>query len=615
MTRTCAVLLMALAAAPGGAARASSDWPSPRFADPDRARTLATAYPEIERLFADRAARAHIPGAAFGIVVDGELVFAKGIGLRDVATQAPADPDTVFRIASMTKSFTALSILRLRDDGKLSLDDPAAKYVPELAALRYPTSDSPPITIRHLLTHSEGFPEDNPWGDRQLAASDEQFSRGLAAGIPFSNPPGLAFEYSNTGFAILGRIVARVSGMRYRDYVDRHVLGPLGMTATIWDVASAPPGRIAKGYRRDGETWVEEALLPDGAFGAMGGLSSTVRDLARYTAFFLSAWPPRDDPETGPIRRSSAREMQQEWRTTPAFGSRETVESPLRLGAGAYGYGLGVSQSCRFRHVVAHSGGLPGFGSQMRWLPDYGVAIVALGNLTYASWGGVVGEAFEALHRTGALKPRVTQPSPALLTAQESVDRLLARWDDRVADGLAADNLDLDVPRERRRRSFEELRSVHGACRPGGPIEAENALRGQWTLACSRGAIRVAITLAPTVPPRVQALETTSIPALGERMQHVVKRLAGLTSRFEAAALAEIAAPGAERSLRTTLTAAAPWGSCRPGEARSGDGDAQAVIGLECERGRLHADVALDKGSGRLRTLRLAPPSDETCVP
>ena len=598
-----------------GRVRAASDWPPPRFADPDRARTLATAFPEIERLFADRLAQAKVPGAAFGIVVDGELVFAKGIGLRDVATRSPADPDTVFRIASMTKSFTAMAILSLRDEGKLSLDDPAAKYVPELAGLRYPTSDAPVITIRHLLTHSEGFPEDNPWGDRQLAASDEQFSHELAAGIPFSNPPGLAFEYSNTGFAILGRIVGRVSGMRYREYVDARVLRPLGMTATTWDVASAPPGRVAKGYRREGETWVEERLLPDGAFGAMGGLSSSVHDLARYTAFFLSAWPPRDDPETGPIRRSSAREMQQAWRPTPAFASRDTVEGPLRMGAGGYGYGLGVSQSCRFRHVVAHSGGLPGFGSQMRWLPEYGVAIVVLGNLTYANWAGAVGEAFETLHRTGSLKPRVPQPAPALLAARESVDRLLAHWDDRVADSLSADNLDLDVPRERRRRLFEKLQRAHGACRPEGPIEAENALRGQWTLACEHGRLRVAVTLAPTAPPRVQALDTTSIPALGETMRRVVDRLAGLTSRFEEATLAEIAARGAEGPLRATLTAAAPWGSCRPGEARSGDGDAQAVIRFECERGRLDADVALDRESGRLKSLRLASPSDETCVP
>ena len=83
----------------------------------------------------------------------------------------------MFRIASMTKSFTAMAILKLRDEGKLSLDDPAERYVPELKALKYPTTDSPRITIRHLLSHAEGFPEDNPWGDQQLAATEDDSRR------------------------------------------------------------------------------------------------------------------------------------------------------------------------------------------------------------------------------------------------------------------------------------------------------------------------------------------------------------------------------------------------------------------------------------------------------
>ena len=121
----------------------------------------------------------------------------------------------------MTKSFTTISILKLRDEGKLSLDDPAERYVPEMAGLKYPSSDAPKITIRHLLSHAEGFPEDNPWGDRQLADTDEQLSRMLRGGIPFSNAPGLVYEYSNLGFAILGRIVTNVSKVPYTDVRER----------------------------------------------------------------------------------------------------------------------------------------------------------------------------------------------------------------------------------------------------------------------------------------------------------------------------------------------------------------------------------------------------------
>ena len=166
--------------------------PPARFTDPDRVSKLRGAFPEIDRLFQEFAKRIHVPGAAWGIIVDGQLLHSGGTGVRDIASKAPVNADTVFRIASMTKSFTAMAILKLRDDGKLSLDDPAERYVPEMKGLSYPTTDSPRITVRHLLTHGEGFPEDNAWGDQQLSATEGQLSEMLNRGIPFSNPPGVA---------------------------------------------------------------------------------------------------------------------------------------------------------------------------------------------------------------------------------------------------------------------------------------------------------------------------------------------------------------------------------------------------------------------------------------
>ena len=226
----------------------------------------------------------HAPGAAWGIVIDGELAHQGTMGVRDVASKAPVDADTVFRIASMTKSFTAMSILKLRDAGKLSLDDPAERYVPELKNLRYPTTDSPRITVRHLLTHSEGFPEDNPWGDQQLSESEAELSRMLRDGIPFSNAPGVAYEYSNYGFAILGRIVSRVSGKPYDEYVAENILKPLGMTSTTLHPSKVAPNRLAIGYRWEDERWKEEPALPHGSFGAMGGMLTSIRDLSRYVS-------------------------------------------------------------------------------------------------------------------------------------------------------------------------------------------------------------------------------------------------------------------------------------------------------------------------------------------
>ena len=471
------------------------------------AQNLASSYPDIDRVVRDFVAREHIPGAAWGIVVDGKLVHVGTAGIRDVRSKTPVTPDTVFRIASMTKSFTAMAIMKLRDEGRLALDDPAERHVPELKGLKYPSSDSPRITVRHLLSHAEGFPEDNPWGDQQLAATEEEFEAMMRRGIPFSNPPGLAYEYSNYGFAILGRIVQNVSKMPYRQYIATHILKPLGLSSTTLEPSSVAADRLAHGYRWEDEQWKEEPQLRDGAFGAMGGMLTSLSDLARYVGAYVAAWPPRDGPETAPISRASLREMQQIWRARPAVVTR-TSAGAVQLNAGGYGYGLGITQTCEFGHVVAHSGGLPGFGSQMRWLPEYGVALIGMGNRTYTGWGGVFNQALELMQKTGALRPRMAEPSAALVKARQDVSQLVIKWDDALADRIAAVNLFLDRAKERRRRELDDLRAKVGSCRaPDGFTFVENALRGVWRLACERGDLDVAVTLAPTIPPTVQYLE------------------------------------------------------------------------------------------------------------
>jgi CubicO group peptidase (beta-lactamase class C family) len=285
------------------------------------------------------------------------------------------------------------------------------------------------------------------------------------------------------------------------------------MTSTTLEPASVPADRLAHGYRWEDETWKEEPPLPDGAFGAMGGMLTSVSDLSKYVGAFLAAWPPRDGAETGPVRRASLREMQQIWRSRPSIVTRAADGSP-NLNSGGYGYGLRVSQSCAFEHIVAHSGGLPGYGSLMQWLPDYGVGIIAFGNVTYTGWGGVVSDAFDLLQRTGGLQPRMPQPSPALSEMRQDVSRLVIEWDDQLADRVAAMNLYRDRAKERRRREIEALRAKVGACQPSTGFDVvENWLRGQWTMKCERGDLRVSITLAPTMPPRVQHLEVRAVPA------------------------------------------------------------------------------------------------------
>jgi len=507
---TFALLLAAAVSVPVAGSRKAAE---PQFADSARPKKLATAFPEIDRIFTEFARTAHVPGAAWGIVVDGELAHMGATGIRDVESKAPVDVDTVFRIASMTKSFTAMAIIKLRDDGKLSLDDPAERFVPELKQLRYPTTDAPRITVRHLLTHSAGFPEDNPWGDQQLSESEAELSRMLRAGIPFSNVPGVAYEYSNYGFAILGRIVSQVSGQPYEAYVTENILKPLGMNSTTLHPDKVAPDRLAIGYRWEDERWKKEPALPHGSFGAMGGMLTSVRDLSRYVSALLDAFPPRDGRETSPIRRASLREMQQPWRPSLMRVVRDSSTNATHLTSTGYGYGLSVTQTCEFRAIVAHGGGLPGYGSLMRWLPDYGVGIIAFGNLTYTGWGRVVGEAIDSLNRTGGLQARAVVPSDELSAASKSVTNLVLKWDDALADRIAAENLFMDRSKARRRQEIDDLRAKVGTCSPSRGFDVvENALRGQWTIPCERGALQLSITLAPTMPPLVQYMSVREAP-------------------------------------------------------------------------------------------------------
>ncbi len=485
--------------------------PPSAFADRARMEKLSRAFPAIDTAMREFAASNDVPGMVFGVVIDGRLALSGAYGFRDATIQAPVGDYTVFRIASMTKSFTAAAILQLRDQGLLSLEDPVELHVPELEQLVYPTSDSPRITIRHLMTHSTGFPEDNPWGDQQLDATDELMSAWMLEGIPFSTAPGTAFEYSNYGFSILGRIIASVSGLSYPRYMRERLLEPLGMTVTTLEASTVPADRLAHGYRlRDGE-WLDEPLLPDGSFGPMGGMLTSVADLGRWVGFMLDAFPPRDEGDEGPLGRASRREMQQVARyagSTVVTGS----EGELELVAGGYGYGLRVQQTCEYPSMVWHTGGLPGYGSIMRWYPDYGVGVFAMGNRTYTRFTTVVDETVRLLAETGGLEPRLPQPSPVLLTRQEQVTRLIQRWDDPLADDLAAMNLFRDEPRDRRRDAIERLVSeAGGECEEMGAIDAENALRGRWRMRCRDGDLRVSITLSPTIPARVQALDVVPI--------------------------------------------------------------------------------------------------------
>ncbi|MFZ9396677.1 MAG: serine hydrolase domain-containing protein, partial [Erythrobacter sp.] len=154
----------------------------------ETAASIDAIAPQIESIFAQSKEEAHVPALVYGVVKDGRLVLFKAMGDRDVGTPEidPIDGDTRFRIASMSKAFTAVAILKLRDEGRLALSDPAVKHVPELAQWRKPTVDAPDITIDDLLRHTGGLVEDNPWGDRQQILPEDDFTRMIASGMDFA---------------------------------------------------------------------------------------------------------------------------------------------------------------------------------------------------------------------------------------------------------------------------------------------------------------------------------------------------------------------------------------------------------------------------------------------
>lgn len=374
---------------------------------------------EIDKIFADWRLSAHAPGLVYGVVADGKLVHVQGLGVRDTDSNQPVTSDSLFRIASMSKAFTGLAVLKLRDEGKLSLDAPAETYVPEMKGWSYPTADSPKITVRDLLNHTAGYVEDNPWGDRQQVISEPEFTALLKTGVPFSRAPGLAMEYSNLGYATLGRIIGNVSGVSYQDYIRREILTPLSMTSTRFDIFASPAARRAIGYRWQNKQWVREPDMKDGAFGAMGGMETSADDYAHWVRFLLSAWPARSDADKGPVRRSTVREIVTGSNFAAGVMRNAAIGGPPCRQASAYGMGWRVLDDCDLGQVVTHTGGYPGYGSVVLLLPEKGVGVFAFSSRTYGAPSLPAFRAALALQKAGALQATPHPVSAGLASAYE----------------------------------------------------------------------------------------------------------------------------------------------------------------------------------------------------
>jgi CubicO group peptidase (beta-lactamase class C family) len=485
------------------------------FTDPGRMEKIKKAFPVIDSIYRKYAEANHFPGIAFGIVVDGKLVYAGNHGYTDIEKKIPVTSSSLFRIASMSKSFTAMAILKLRDEGKLNLDDPAYLYIPELKEARYPTADAPHITVRHLMTHGAGFPEDNPWGDRQLADTDKDFIEFLKKQISFSNPPGIAFEYSNLGFAMLGKIVTNVSGKRYQDYIKENIWQPLGMKTSEWEYGNVAADKLAHGYRWLNEKWNEETLLhdtPDGSWGAMGSMISSIDEFANYMAFHLSAWPPNNANDDGPVKRSSVREMHHPWRVNGLNPNYKYPDGRICAAASAYNYGLGWFRDCDSKIYIGHSGGLPGFGSQWRIMPDYGIGVAAFGNRTYAPMGFVNTQVLDTLIKIAGLQPRQLPASAILEKRKMELVKILPDWNNAEQSGIFAENFFPDYPIDTLKKYARDLYAKAGKIISVKEVAPENQLRGSFIIEGEKMDIEIYFTLSPENPPLIQEYHIRELP-------------------------------------------------------------------------------------------------------
>jgi CubicO group peptidase (beta-lactamase class C family) len=356
---------------------------------PARAQTSVAQHPEVEGAIKlleawieTQMAYRGQPGISVGVVYDQKLVWARGFGYADVEKKIPATPATIYRMASVTKTFTATAIMQLRDAGKLSLDDPVVKHLPWFN-IKSEFAGAPVVTIRHLLTHTSGLPREAafPYWMENNFPTIEQIRETLP-NQEAAFAPETRWKYSNLALALAGEIVAVVSGSPYEVYVRDHILEPLGMSSSTMLFPEAHRSRLAVGYGRrmpEGNREIRPYMDCKGITPA-ANLSSTVEDLARYLAFEMS------DGKAGGktiLKGSTLREMQRVHWLRPDW-------------RGGAGIGFSISRT-NDRTIVGHGGSLAGYRTQISFSPDEKLGVIVLTNSDDGNPGFYVNQIFTAL--------------------------------------------------------------------------------------------------------------------------------------------------------------------------------------------------------------------------
>jgi CubicO group peptidase (beta-lactamase class C family) len=314
---------------------------------------------QVDRLAAEEMASLHEPSLAISIVNDGQLIFAKGYGMSDVENNVPATADTVYRIASLSKSLTATAAMRLVEERRLDLDAPVQKYCPA-----FPTKQWP-ITVRDVLTHQSGIRhyqnDEESINTRHYTSINEALTQNFAKDSLLFQP-GTRFSYSSYGYIVLGCVMEGASAMSYTRYMQQSIFGPAGMTSTRLDDVFAIIPHRARGYSVDKDGKLQNAIFVDISNKLPGsGINSTARDLGLFMVALYG----------GKL-------------VTPATWNQMITPAKMRDGKPTiYGYGWFVGGPISTYHSlreVGHGGDVQGFASVLYAIPEKKFAVAVLAN-------------------------------------------------------------------------------------------------------------------------------------------------------------------------------------------------------------------------------------------
>ena len=333
-------------------------------------------------------ARPEFVGLSVAVARGGQVIVDEGVGMADLEGKVPADANTMFRIGSVTKQFTAAAIMKLHEQGRIGLDEPLSKYLPDF------DSQGRVVTIRQMLTHTSGIP--NYTAQKGFAEKNARLDMsergviGLIDGVSFEFEPGAKWSYSNTNYFLLGMIVEKLSGQPYADFMRDQFFRPLGLTHVRYDdLRAIVPGR-ARGYTFDpnGRTVTNATFVSTSWAGGAGGLLSTAGDLVRWQMALTAGRA---------ISRASFQQM---------------IASAVQTGpTSSYGFGLGIDRFAG-RTRISHGGGINGFNSNLAWLPDAGLSVAVISNVIGLSSDLVAARIETALTSDKAPPPLRTAMQP-----------------------------------------------------------------------------------------------------------------------------------------------------------------------------------------------------------